>query len=244
MDTAAPAKRVLVTGGSRGLGLAICRRLASDGWSVMTASRRVSTELKELMSAYPGRVEHYPCDFADPEACRGLADAARLLDGLEGFVANAAVGTEGLLTLTSEAAVRECVQVNLLAPMLLAREVVKGMLGRGGSLVFVSSVAALTGFSGLAAYGACKGGLISFSRALAREYGERGIRSNSVLPGYLQTEMSATLDSESRERIVRRTALKRLGQVDDVVGTVAFLLSGEARYITGSEIVVDGGLRA
>ena len=129
--------------------------------------------------------------------------------------------------------------------MLLAREAIKGMLTHGGgSLIFIASVAARTGFSGLAVYGAAKGGLVSFSRALAREYGKRGIRSNAVLPGFLETEMSQSLPVAKRDRIVGRTALKRLGAAHDVAGVVTFLLSEQARYVTGTEIVVDGGLTA
>jgi len=124
--------------------------------------------------------------------------------------------------------------------------VVKGMLGsgRGGSVVFISSVAARTGFSGLSVYGATKGALVSFSKALAREYGRKGIRSNCVLPGFLDTEMSASLGEDQRKRLVRRAALGRLGQVEDVTGAVRFLLSDEAGYVTGTEVVVDGGSSA
>jgi 3-oxoacyl-[acyl-carrier protein] reductase len=103
-------------------------------------------------------------------------------------------------------------------------------------------VAARTGFSGLSVYAATKGALGSFSRAVAREYGGRGIRANCILPGFLETEMSATLSASNKERIRRRTALRRLGTVDEVVGAVRFLLSEEARYITGSELTIDGGL--
>jgi len=237
-------KRVLVTGGSRGLGLAICSRLLAEGASVVTASRHLSPELKALTDSYPSQLEYYPVDFADPEGSSRLAKSGRLLNGVDAFVANAALGTEGLLTLTSESALRECVQVNLTAPMLLAREVVKGMFESGGSLVFIASVAAKTGFSGLSVYSATKGGLVSFSRALAREYGQKGIRSNVVLPGFLETEMSQSLAANDRERLTRRTTLKRLGKVEDVVDVVTFLISDAARYITGTEIVVDGGLTA
>jgi 3-oxoacyl-[acyl-carrier protein] reductase len=238
-------RRVLVTGGSRGLGLAICEQLIADGFSVITASRKMSPELAELMQANPKRIEHHAIDFSDPSAATTLAKEASLLDGIYGFVANAAIGSQGLLTLMSEAAVHQCVEVNLVTPMLLARAVVKGMLGRGqGSLVFIASVAARTGMAGLSAYSATKGGLVSFSRALAREYGEKGIRSNTVLPGFLQTEMSQILSESDRERLVRRTALRRLGTVQDVVGVVNFLLSEEARYITGTEITADGGMTA
>lgn len=237
-------KRVLITGGSRGLGLALCRRLLDDQYCLVTSARTLSAELKALAKAHPGRLEFYPADLADPSGVPALAKAARLLDGIDGLVANAAVGTEGLLTLTSDAELQRCVQVNLVAPMLLAREAIKGMLNQGGSLVFIASVAGRTGFSGLSAYAATKGGLVSFSRTLAREYGERGIRSNCILPGFLDTEMTAPLSSEQRERLTRRTAVKRLGEPKDVVGAVRFLLSDEARYITGTELVVDGGLTA
>lgn len=197
------------------------------------------------MARNPGSLEHHIADFSDPDAPTSLAKSARLLDGLHGLVLNAAIGTDGLLTLTSESELRECVQVNLIAPMLLARQAIKGMLANGGgTLVFISSVAARVGFSGLSVYGATKGGLVSFSRAIAREYGERGIRSIAVLPGFLETEMSARLEPGDRKRIERRTALKRLGTVEDVAGVVRFLLSEDARYITGTEIVADGGLTA
>lgn len=237
-------KRVLVTGGSRGLGLAICRRLLGEGWHVITAARRVTPELESALAQFSERLEFHAVDFANPKAVEILAHKARLLDGIDGFVANAAVGTEGLLTLTSGSAIRDTMEVNLVAPMLLARETVKGMLITGGSLIFISSVAATTGLSGLSVYSASKGALVSFSRALAREYGERGIRSNCILPGFLTTEMSAGLAPDQRERVQRRTALKRLGTAEEVTGAVSFLLSEDARYITGTELVVDGGLSA
>lgn len=237
-------KRALVTGGSRGLGLAICRQLLSDGWQVVTAARKSSIELDALQGDYRERLEFHPADLSQSAGVSALANRARLLAGVDAFVANAGVGTEGLLTLTPEVSVRECLEVNLVSSIMLAREAVKGMIGQGGSLVFISSVAARTGFSGLAVYAATKGALVAFSRTLAREYGERGIRSNCVLPGFLRTEMSASLSGANRERLARRTPLRRLGEVEDVVGAVRFLLSDEARFITGTELVVDGGLTA
>lgn len=226
------------------MGLAVCRRLLDEQWQVLTTARRATDAVRELQARYAGRFEFWEADLADAAEVPRLCAAARVLEGLDGFVANAALGTEGLLTLTSEAIMRRTLDVNLLAPMLLAKQVVKGMLPRGGSLVFVSSVAAVTGLSGLTVYGATKGALVAFSRAVAREYGERGIRSNCVLPGFLETEMSASLDEAQRVRLRRRTALGRLGQVEDVVGAVSFLLSPTAAFVTGTELIVDGGMRA
>ncbi len=237
-------KRALVTGGSRGLGLAICTSLLEEDWQVVTTARTRTEAVEGLGKRFRGRFEFIECNLAEPAGVARFCEQAHVLEGLDGFVANAALGTEGLLTLTPEEAIQRTLSVNLLAPILLARQVVKGMLPKGGSLVFISSVAALTGLAGLTVYGATKGGLVSFSRALAREYGERGIRSNCVLPGFLETDMSASLAETQRERLRRRTALGRLGRVEDVLGAVRYLLSDASAFVTGSEIVVDGGMRA
>jgi 3-oxoacyl-[acyl-carrier protein] reductase len=237
-------RRVVVTGGARGLGLGICQRLVHDGYYVVTCSRKLSAELSLVLKQKPSRIEHHLVDFAKPGAAAEFARQARVLEGVHGFIANAGIGLDGLLTLTQEAAARECLEVNLLAPILLAREIIKGMLDEGGVLIFVSSVAARAGFTGLSVYSATKGALVSFSRSVAREYGERGIRSNCLLPGFLETDMSQSLGQENRSRLVRRTPLKRLGLVEDAVGAVSFLLSDEARFISGTELLVDGGMLA
>ncbi len=240
-------RRILVTGASRGLGLAIVQRCLADGWQVVATARSVSPELAGLVSSQPGLVRFIDCDFSSGGlAVMELSARADLLSGYDACVFNAAVGLDGLLTLTTESSLRKAVELNLVAPMLLAREVVKGMLRRnvGGSLVFVSSIAARSGFSGLSVYAATKGGLLSFSRVLAREYGPRGIRSNCVLPGFLDTSMTAALGVEQRQRLRRRTPMGRLGTAEDVTGAVAFLISDDARHVTGTEVVVDGGSTA
>ena len=211
---------------------------------MVTTSRHSTPELEALIAHSDGRLDHRRVDFGRGDELESFLGTGDFLEGYDGYVANAGVGTEGLLTLTSEKTLRACVEINLIAPILIARQVVKGMLGKGGSLVFIASVAARTGLSGLSVYAATKGGLVSFSRSLAREYGDRGIRSNSVLPGFLATDMTSTLASAQRERVARRTALRRIGAVEEVAGVVSFLLSDEARFVTGTEVVVDGGFTA
>lgn len=239
-----PTKRVLVTGGSRGLGLALCRDLAGLGWDVLAVSRQLSEGLEELAGLYPGRVRHIPFDLLDLDGIPRLAREAGLLDGVDGFVANAAIGLGGLLPLTTPDEIRRCVDLNLTSTILLAREVAKGMRARGGSMVFISSVAARAGLNGLSVYAATKSGLVGFCRSLARELGPLGIRCNSVLPGYLETEMSQAVPERQRGQIERRTPLGRLGQAGDVVGAVRWLVGDSGAYVTGAEIVVDGGFSA
>ncbi len=237
-------KRAFITGGSRGLGLALCQGLLEDGWRVLTSARAVTPELTALQRRHLDRLQFFAADLAHPEEVARLIEETRLVDGVDAFVSNAGIGTDGLLTLLSPDAIAQCIQVNLTASILLARGAVKGMLDRGGSLVFVSSISARTGFSGLSVYGATKAGLVGFSRGLAREYGSRGIRSNCVLPGFLATDMTASLEESRQAQLRRRTPLGKLGTPDDVLGTVRFLVSDAARHITGTEITVDGGMTA
>ena len=239
-----PCQRVFLTGASRGLGLAMTEALLVDGWQVVGTARKATPALASLSQRFPGQFQFHGADLGDPASVEQLIADARLLDGFDAFISNAGVGMDGLVTLLSPEVIKQGVQVNLVTPMLLARAAVKGMLTRGGSLVFIASVAARTGFSGLAAYGATKAGLVGYSRGLAREYGSRNIRSNCILPGFLATDMTASLDETRQNQLRRRTPLGRLGDPSDVVGSVRFLLSNAGRHITGTEITVDGGMTA
>ena len=236
--------KAFVTGVSRGLGAAVALRLLEDGWTVVGTSRRRSPEVEQLEGQYRGRFRFQPADLGLQDDVDRLIQETQLLEGYQAFISNAGVGVDGLLTLQSPELIRHGMEVNLIAAILLARAAIKGMMERGGSLIFVASIAAQTGFAGLSTYGAAKAGLVGFSRAVAREYGSRNIRSNCILPGFLETEMTAGLDEDLRAQLTRRTPLGRLGRCEDVLGVVRLLLSDAGGHITGTEIVVDGGMRA
>lgn len=237
----------IVSGGSRGLGLAIVGRLLERGDRVATFSREGSKDLDALAAFHPGRLHVERLDAADPAAVRGFTDRVVAAYGrIDHCIANAGVAREGVLATFADDGIDAMLDVNLKGAIVLVRECVRQMLvqpdgGRGCSIVVVSSVVASRGSPGLSVYAATKAGLEGFARSLARELGPRGIRVNAVAPGFLETELSASLSAEDRGRIVRRTPLGRLGRPDDVVGAIDFLTAARAGFITGQTVAVDGG---
>lgn len=239
------AKRhVIVTGGSRGLGLGIVEALLAEGYRVSTCSRAPSEALERL--AGPD-LFWQPCRIGDGDEVRAFMDAALDLGGgspLWGLVNNAGIAREGVLATFPEIDVEEVIQVNLTGAIQVARAFLRAKLvKRGpGRIVNISSIIGQRGYNGLSAYSASKAGLDGLTRALAREVGRLQVTVNSVAPGYLATEMSGTLAEGQRDQIVRRTPLGRLGEVADVVPVVRFLLGDGAGFVTGQTIVVDGGI--
>jgi 3-oxoacyl-[acyl-carrier protein] reductase len=234
----------VISGGSRGLGLALVEALVARGDRVATFSRGGSAALDALVAARPEQLLAARLDAGDPAAVRGfVAAVVERFGRIDHCVANAAVAHEGVLATTADADIEALLAVNLGGAIVLVRECVRQLLvqGRGGSVVLVSSVVAARGSPGLAVYAATKGGLEAFGRSLARELGPRDIRVNAVAPGFLETELSATLGEADRARIVRRTALGRLGTPADVVGAVTFLTSPASAFITGQVLAIDGG---
>jgi 3-oxoacyl-[acyl-carrier protein] reductase len=242
-------RNVVVTGGSRGLGLAIARKLSAAGYGVIAVARKMSDQLSGAMKendAGAGSLDFVAFDLGDTQDIPKLARALRKQFGpIYGLVNNAALGTDGLLANMKNSQIEELLRVNTLAPIMLSKYLVRSMMADGGGrIVNVTSIIGFTGYSGLSVYGATKASMIGFTRSLAREVGRLGINVNAVAPGFLDTEMTQGLADEQRQQVARRSALRRLADVDDVADSVEFLLGDKAKSITGTVLTVDAGSTA
>ena len=236
-------RRVLVTGASRGLGLAIAERLAADGFAVTAVARKSSEPLQQAIAATGGAIRFEPFDLTEVDA---IADFVRRLKrehgSLYGLVNNAGIGTSGLLTNMSQAQIEALIRLNTLSPILLTKYVVRQMMVAGeGRVVNMASVIASTGFNGLSVYGATKASLVGFTRSLAREVGRVGVTVNAVAPGFIETELTSGVDAGGLDKIAARSALGRLAEAKDVAAAVSFLMSEGARNVTGTVMTVDAG---
>jgi 3-oxoacyl-[acyl-carrier protein] reductase len=234
---------VLVSGGSRGLGLSIIDALLEEGRSVVTFSRK-STEAISSIQRQNSRLTFMTADMEDAESLsRVVKDTEKQIGPIDALVNNAGVALDGVLATMPEADIEKVININLVGTLRLTRQAVRRMIvRRRGCIVNISSIIGLRGYSGLAVYSASKGGMDAMTRALARELGDRNIRVNSIAPGYLETEMTHGLSEQQKGQIVRRTPLGRLGQPRDVTGAVSFLLSDAAAFITGQTLTIDGGI--
>jgi 3-oxoacyl-[acyl-carrier protein] reductase len=228
-------RSVLVTGGNRGIGLAIARRMAAAGDSVTVTSR--SGEPVEGLAVVP-------CDVRDKVSVDEAFSAVEAAQGsVEVLVANAGITKDQLLAMMSEDAFAEVLDTNLTGAYRTAKRAVKAMMRqRRGRLIFISSVVGLYGSAGQANYAASKAGLVGFARSLARELGSRNITSNVIAPGFVHSDMTAVLPEERTKAILGAVPLGRFAEADEVAGVVEFLASDAAAYITGAVIPVDGGL--
>lgn len=243
-------RNVVVTGGSRGLGLGMVRVLRAAGYSVIAIARRESDELAAIMrdagSASHRTVLFRPFDLSNTAAIPELVKSLRQEFGsFYALINNAGLGTGGLLATMRDAQIEQLVRLNTVSPIILTKYVVRSMMADGGGrIVNVSSIVSSTGYSGLSVYSATKSSLVGFTRSLAREVGKLGITVNAVAPGFVDTEMTDSLEGEQRARIMRRSALGHLVDVDDVANAVEFLLSDKAKNITGTVLTVDAGTTA
>jgi 3-oxoacyl-[acyl-carrier protein] reductase len=238
---------IIVTGGSRGLGLAIARCLSDAGYRVIAIARKNTEPLAALIAESearrPGSLRFVPFDLAELEGIPKLVrDLRSELGPIYGLVNNAGISRDGVLSMFPDPEIERLVRVNTISPMILTKYVVRSMMAHGGGrVVNIASIIGSTGYSGLAVYGATKASLIGFTRSLAREVGRLGIRVNAVAPGFIETQMTEGLDDAQREQIMRRSALKRLADPADVAAAVEYLLSDKAKSVTGTVLTVDAG---
>lgn len=243
----APLSSIVVTGGTRGIGLGIARNLASAGHQVIAIARHSDESFdaaaENARRAECGSLHFKAADLADIPTLPALAKALRKEFGsIHGLVNNAGIGTSGLLANMRDGEIEHLVRLNVLSPITLTKYVARSMMADGGGrIVNIASIVAFTGFSGLSAYSASKAAILGFTRSLARELGPLGITVNAVAPGFIETEMTHGLTKMQCEQIMRRSALRRFAEVGDVAGAVAFLLSEGAKNITGTVMTVDAG---
>ena len=226
---------VLVTGGSRGIGLACARRFADQGDKVAVTYHT---------SAPPDDLFGVGCDVTSGESVEAAFKAIEEQYGpVEVLVSNAGITNDGLLLRMSEDDFSSVIDANLTAAYRVAKRATQGMLrARKGRMIFMSSVVALLGSAGQANYAASKAGLVGLARSLARELASRGITVNVVAPGPVETDMTSTLSEKRLGELSAAVPLGRFASVDEIAATVVFLASPEAGYITGAVIPVDGGL--
>ena len=243
-------RTVLVTGGSRGLGLGIAGKLAVAGYRVIAVARKPTKELTAAIAQAKrgkgGSLHFVAFDLGKIDEIPGLVRKLRQEFGpLHGLVNNAALGLDGALSLMHNSQIEELVRINTLSPIVLTKYVVRTMMSeRSGRIVNVASIIGFTGYSGLSVYAATKASMLGFTRSLAREVGRLGITVNAVAPGFLDTDMTHGLAGAQREQVVRRSALRRLAGVADVADAVAFLLGDKAQSISGTTLTVDAGATA
>ena len=227
---------VVVTGASRGLGAAIAERLAAEGFHVIAVARKAA-------AASDARITPVAFDLSDtaaiPEFVRGLR---KRFGPLYGLVNNAGLGTEGLLANMPDADIEALIRLNTLSPILMSKYVVRGMMADGrGRVINMSSIIASTGFNALSVYAATKASLVGFTKSLAREVGRLGVTVNAIAPGFIDTEMTQGLTEKDRDRIVARSALRRLAAPEDIAAMASYLMGEGGRNITGAVLTVDAG---
>ncbi len=234
---------VVVTGGSRGLGLAIATRLAREGYRVIAVARRCSEDLEMAMTEARGGIVFSAFDLSETAAIAAFVRDLRTRFGpIYGLVNNAGIGGERLLANMPDSEIESLIQLNTLSPILVSKYIVRGMMASGrGRVINVSSIVATTGFSGLSVYAATKASLVGFTRSLSREVGRVGITVNAIAPGFIDTELTKSMSPTDHERVSARSALKRLAEAEDVAGMAAYLMGEGGRNITGSVITIDAG---
>ncbi len=243
-------KSALVTGSSRGIGYAIAVELAQSGFNVClncsgaAGLEKTQAAADELQQKYNVRTMAHAASVASPEEAKGLVDSAIEEFGhLDVLVNNAGITRDKLIAMMSEEDFDEVINVNLKGTFNCCKAVVRPMMKqRSGRIINISSISGVYGNPGQANYSASKAGVIGLTKTLAKELGSRNITVNAVAPGFIETDMTASLSEDQRSAMMERIGCARFGTPEDIAHAVRFLASDDAAYITGQVIVVDGGL--
>lgn len=238
-------KNIILTGASKGLGLIIARTLLENGYSVFAINRSISTELDYLANLHKENLFILQYDLTNVVDIRQkiFKEFIGLTTPIHGYVNNAAMAYDDIITNLDFESLDRMFKVNVYSPLQFTKYVLRQMLFSKiqGSILHISSISVHTGYKGLAMYAASKGALEAFSKNTAREWGERGIRSNTLVAGFMETSMSGTLSDEQRTRIYNRTSLKKPTSKQSVANMVEFLISSKSNSVTGQNIHVDSG---
>lgn len=237
---------ILLTGVSRGVGINIAQRLLGKNYRVFGVSRTYSVEIQELERQYPNTFKFLSVNLEDTEIARKQIFSKEFISNsisLNAIVNNAAMAYDDIVTNLNYERLITMYATNVFTPMMLTKYAIRNMIFNHieGSIVHISSISAHTGYKGLAMYASSKGALEAFSKNTAREWGERGIRSNVVVPGFMETAMSGTLSEDQKKRIYNRTSMKKGTSINSVAASVEFLISKDSESITGQLIFVDNG---
>jgi len=237
-------KNILVTGVSKGLGLEITKTLLKEGFKVFGVSRTNTNEIKELIARYPDRLLVFNFNLEHLDKIKLNLFSNNLKDvQLHGFINNAANAYDDIITNLSYASLDKMFRINVYSPMMIVKNVIRNFIlhSNNGSIVHISSISVHTGYKGLAMYAASKGAIEAFSKNTAREWGGRGIRSNCIVSGFMETEMTKKLSDSQKNRIYNRNTLKKPTSIKSVASTAFYLLSDNSESITGQNIFVDAG---
>lgn len=236
-------KVTILTGGAQGIGRTIVEFLADHGSDMVIFDVLDGEEAAASLRAKGVRVAYYKVDVSDlAQVEQAVAAVVKEMGGIDNLVNNAGITRDKLLLRMTEEEWDQVLKVNLKGVFTCTKTVIRHMLKKGGSIVNISSIAGLMGNAGQSNYAASKAGIIGFTKSIAREYGERGIRVNAVAPGFIVTKMTDTLDEAWKEKTVKAIPLGRAGEPIDVARVVYFLLSDYSAYVTGDTINVSGGL--
>jgi 3-oxoacyl-[acyl-carrier protein] reductase len=239
-------KTALVTGGSRGIGSAICKALSTNHKVVIgySNSKEEAKKLEESINSNGGNAMSVKINVSDKNLINSAFEEIEESYGIvEVLVNNAGITKDNILPRMKESEWDDVMQTNLTGSYLTTQRAIKNMMkNKWGRIIFISSVVGISGNQGQSNYAASKAGLIGFAKSVSKEMGARNITSNVIAPGYIETDMTSFLSEENKENIIEQLSIKRIGKPEDISNVVSFLSSEESEYITGQVISVDGGL--